>query len=183
MSIQIPEGFEKLKWSIKTVSAPSCYYYNVIDESGTPLITGLRDKNRASFIASFPALAAEIKRLEAENAELKSIALSRGMELNDAAYDEELNREEFARLRARIALLESALGLPEGCDVFDMERIQRGEFAVNKYGQQWQYVTRVGDTFVFELQGTQRIHTKTGLILGSEQVTDLRLYCRKEANK
>lgn len=130
-------------------------------------------------------LAAEIKRLEAENAELKSIALSRGLELKDAAYDEELCREEFARLRARIALLESALGLPEGCDPFNFERAEN-DCARDASGCVWRYETQnaQGEYCFSKSYSSERVwFDANGVSLPAFGRLAIRLYCRKEANK
>lgn len=146
-------------------------------------------------------LAAEIKRLEAEKSTLKNLLenvqgsnlklVQENVELENRCRAEssrhaetsELSDGKIADLRARIALLESALQLPEGCDVFELQRAMK-EGAQTKDGREWEFICEQDGDYKW-LSGEQAFwFDSRGIIIGRKDLEKrLRLYCRKEANK
>lgn len=119
-------------------------------------------------------LAAEIKRLEAA----LDAEEDRAIELDQ---DLTLSKEREAKAQARIALLESALGLPEGCDVFQIERAMK-EGAVDQDGDYWDFVATSYTGVRFKARGriTNLVFKKDGQSWAGA-CPQIRLYCRKEA--
>lgn len=126
---------------------------------------------------------AEIKRLEAENAELRVKAdkfdsLTKGFQLPSEMYQPYVDR---------IALLESALGLPEGCDVFELQRAMK-EGAWDAKGDLFKYEgcrsVNGWPTHVFSRQPQGKGYWFTHEGKQSQfdyPQEEIRLYCIKEA--
>lgn len=122
----------------------------------------------------FPALAAEIKRLEAalDAEEDRSIELDQYLDIV---------KEREAKALARIAVLEAALGLPEGCDVFQLERaMKEGARTENGMIIKFQRMTVDGTGWaVFDCEQVSLpwlVDPSTG-----KRTDGMRLYCIKEA--
>lgn len=126
-----------------------------------------------------PQMAAEIKRLEAAlQNEVKAHGVTQFM--SDAVV--QVNEQ----LRARIALLESALGLPEGCDVFQIERAMK-EGARDEHGRIWTYHGDTGGLHGYRFDRSPNhwcLVNKDGREYHKTNPQhNTRLYCIKEAKK
>lgn len=120
--------------------------------------------------------AAEIKRLEAA----LDAEEDRAIELDQ---DLTLSKEREAKAQARIALLEAALGLPEGCDPFNFERAEN-DCARDASGCVWRYETQnaQGEYCFSKGYSSERVwFDANGVSLPAFGRLAIRLYCIKEA--
>lgn len=125
-----------------------------------------------------PSGAAEIKRLEAEKFKLEV-----ARDLDQTALT--AFKTVVEQLRARIALLEAALQLPEGCDVFELQRAMK-EGARTAQGEILKYEKSLwGERHRFSLVNREGYHwfTSDGNLDGVCESGNIRLYCINEGGK
>lgn len=173
MSIQIPEGYHPAPWS-KT-KHDGCGYVRIYNSYQKEIAvvhwTGDNTDQTAELITLAPQMAAEIKRLEAD------------AEAADASIC--TLAKTCSMLRARILALEAALGLPEGCDPWELERAMK-EGVRDATGTLWKYDKS-------EYDGQHRFSrvngegwnwfNDDGQLDKCYGIPAVRLYCIKEAGK
>lgn len=139
-------------------------------------------------------LAAEIKRLEAslkiateeidrwktDDQKLRArIAELEQVSKNDSWSIVE-KTDLIEKQAERIALLEATLGLPDGCDVFQLERAMK-EGAVDDYGKPWSFFGKSsGESVYFKSENGDLVGFYHN---GKASLCAVRLWCKKGVNE